>query len=191
MFVKTARRSFIISSVKAYVGAYVGAVDVRGPDKVGTSDELQWGASVQNPHGSVIAYMGPAVERVGVQSLAPGQDHSARLVQIAQVVMSRVGAKMWRSYESLFASFVRFCVVEGLEFLPASHYAGLLWVQFLAAKGTVQARTAQPHFSAVNTVHDLLGFPSRRRQCLVGCIPQRSGAFAGFCRPVFFFVFGF
>ncbi|EFJ48146.1 hypothetical protein VOLCADRAFT_104840 [Volvox carteri f. nagariensis] len=31
--------------------------------QVGTSDELQWGARAQNPHGSVIVYMGPAVER--------------------------------------------------------------------------------------------------------------------------------
>ncbi|EFJ47950.1 hypothetical protein VOLCADRAFT_91459 [Volvox carteri f. nagariensis] len=31
--------------------------------QVGTSDELQWGARALNPHGSVIAYMGPAVER--------------------------------------------------------------------------------------------------------------------------------
>ena len=94
-----------------------------------------------------------------LQSAAPGQDHAARLAQIAQVVLARVGARTWHSYASHFASFVRFCVSEGLEFMPGSQYAGLLWAQSLAARGTVQARTAQPYFSAVNTVHELLGFP--------------------------------
>ncbi|GLI60524.1 hypothetical protein VaNZ11_002531 [Volvox africanus] len=94
-----------------------------------------------------------------LQSGAAGLDHSARLQQIVQVVMARVGANTWRSYGSHFAAFVRFCVMEGLEFLPASFYAGLLWGQFLPAKGTVQAHTAQPYFSAVNTIHDLLGYP--------------------------------
>ena len=94
-----------------------------------------------------------------LQSAAPGQDHAARLAQIAQVVLARVGARTWHSYASHFASFVRFCVSEGLEFMPGSQYAGLLWAQSLAARGTVQARTAQPCFSAVNTVHELLGFP--------------------------------
>ncbi|EFJ50369.1 hypothetical protein VOLCADRAFT_88909 [Volvox carteri f. nagariensis] len=94
-----------------------------------------------------------------LQLVAPSLDHSARPLQIAQVVMSRVGAKPWQSYASHFAAFVRFYVEEGLEFLPASHYAGLLWGQFLAAKGSIQAHTAQPYFSAINSVHDLLGYP--------------------------------
>jgi hypothetical protein len=81
-----------------------------------------------------------------------------RLGVIAQVITARVGASSWKSYGSHFAAFVRFCVAESLEFLPATQYTGLLWAQFLAAKGTVQARTSQPYFSAINTVHDLLGF---------------------------------
>ncbi|EFJ42352.1 hypothetical protein VOLCADRAFT_97556 [Volvox carteri f. nagariensis] len=96
---------------------------------------------------------------VQLQLAAPSLDHSACLLQIAQVVMSRVGAKTWQSYASHFAAFVRFCVEESLEFLPASHYAGLLWGQFLAAKGSIQVRTAQPYFSAIISVHDLLGYP--------------------------------
>ncbi|EFJ50361.1 hypothetical protein VOLCADRAFT_88894 [Volvox carteri f. nagariensis] len=92
-----------------------------------------------------------------LQAAAPGQDHSARLEQIAAVIVSRVGSKTWQSYASHFAAFVRFCVSEDLEFLPASRYTGLLWAQYLAARGSVRARTAQPYFSAVNTVHDLLG----------------------------------
>ncbi|EFJ42074.1 hypothetical protein VOLCADRAFT_97804 [Volvox carteri f. nagariensis] len=82
-----------------------------------------------------------------------------RRQQIAQVVMSRVGARTWQSYASHFAAFVCFCVGEGLEFLLASHYAGLLWGQFLAAKGSIQVRRAQPYFSAIISVHDLLGYP--------------------------------
>ncbi|GLI66805.1 hypothetical protein VaNZ11_010715 [Volvox africanus] len=58
--------------------------------------------------------------------------------------MARLSASTWRSYGSHFAALVRFCVMEGLEFPPASFYAGLLWGQFLAAKGTVQARYPKP-----------------------------------------------
>ncbi|GLI65090.1 hypothetical protein VaNZ11_008527, partial [Volvox africanus] len=94
-----------------------------------------------------------------LQAAAPGRDHSLRLEQIATVIMARIGTKTWQSYASHFSAFVRFCIGEGVDFLPASRYTGLLWAQFLAARGTVQARTAQPYFSAVNTVHDLLGFP--------------------------------
>ncbi|EFJ40361.1 hypothetical protein VOLCADRAFT_99847 [Volvox carteri f. nagariensis] len=100
-----------------------------------------------------------AYTREPLQLAAPSLDHSARLLQIAQVVMSRVGAKTWQSYASHFAAFVCFCVDEGLELLRASHYAGLLWSQFLAAKGSIQVRTAQPYFSAIISGHDLLGNP--------------------------------
>lgn len=94
-----------------------------------------------------------------LQASVPGADLGPRWASIVQVILARVGEKTWRSYASHFAAFVRFCVEEGLEFLPASQATGLLWAQYLASKGTVQARSVQPYFSAVNTVHDLLGFP--------------------------------
>ncbi|GLI68486.1 hypothetical protein VaNZ11_012830 [Volvox africanus] len=49
-----------------------------------------------------------------LQSGAAGLDHSARLQQIAQVVMARVGASTWRSYGSHFAAFCAFLCDGGL-----------------------------------------------------------------------------
>ena len=86
-------------------------------------------------------------------------DLEDRLSYVARVLAARVGEKTWRQYGSIFAQFVRFCIAEDLEFLPASQSTGLLWAQYLAAKGTVKATTAQPYFSAINTVHDLLQLP--------------------------------
>ncbi|GIL44415.1 hypothetical protein Vafri_1889, partial [Volvox africanus] len=94
-----------------------------------------------------------------LQGLAPDHRFSRRLDEIAKVILARVGPKSWRAYASHFAAFVRFCVAEELEFLPALPYTGLLWAQYLAARGTVQASSAQPYFSAINTIHELLGFP--------------------------------
>jgi hypothetical protein len=88
-----------------------------------------------------------------------GNQHDARLLDIARIMASRISAKTWRQYASVFCQFVRFCLEEHLSFLPADQLAGLLWAQALASKGTVQAATAQPYFSAINTVHELMGFP--------------------------------
>ncbi len=74
------------------------------------------------------------------------------------MIVAKVGPRSWKSYGSVFTAFVRFCIAEGVDFLPASQSTGLMWAQYLAAKGTVQARTAQPYFSAVNTIHYMLGF---------------------------------
>ncbi|EFJ45815.1 hypothetical protein VOLCADRAFT_105830 [Volvox carteri f. nagariensis] len=116
------------------------------------------GAAVAGPDiAAMLLQMQQDLAGVRARLNSQGQDHSARLEQIAAVIVSRVGSKTWQSYASHFAAFVRFCVSEDLEFLPASRYTGLLWAQYLAARGSVRARTAQPYFSAVNTVHVLLG----------------------------------
>ncbi|GIL82147.1 hypothetical protein Vretifemale_11014, partial [Volvox reticuliferus] len=81
-----------------------------------------------------------------LRELAPNPQVERRLEDIAGVILARVGPKTWKAYASHFAAFVRFCVSEELEFLPAAPYTGVLWAQHLAAKGTVQARTAQPYF---------------------------------------------
>jgi hypothetical protein len=80
------------------------------------------------------------------------------LLEIARTMAARLSPASWRSYGSIFARFVRFCVERDLDFLPALPSTGLLWAQFLASGGSVQASTAQPYFSSINTVHELLGF---------------------------------
>jgi hypothetical protein len=64
----------------------------------------------------------------------------------------------WQPYSSIFGMFVRFCLRRELEFLPASRLTAVMWAQHLSEKGSVKASTAQPYFSAVNTVHHMLGF---------------------------------
>lgn len=71
---------------------------------------------------------------------------------------ARLSAASWQPYSSVFGMFVRFCLSRGLSFLPASQLTGVMWAQHLASQGTVKATTAQPYFSAVNTVHSMLGF---------------------------------
>lgn len=78
---------------------------------------------------------------------------------LAATMAARLSPASWQTYGSSFGAFVRFCVARQLAFLPATQLTGLLWAQHLAASGTVQASTAQPYFSAVNTVHDMLGLP--------------------------------
>jgi hypothetical protein len=65
----------------------------------------------------------------------------------------------WQTYGSNFGAFVRFCLGRQLPFLPADKLTGVLWAQHLAASCIVQASTAQPYFSAVNTMHHMLGLP--------------------------------
>ena len=83
----------------------------------------------------------------------------ARLDDIAQMVCARVSASSWCSYSSHITQFVRFCDAEDLPYLPATQLTGVMWAQHLAAKGTVRASTAQPYFSAINTLHELLSYP--------------------------------
>ncbi len=78
---------------------------------------------------------------------------------MVSVMAARLAPSTWQSYSSVFGQFVSFCVSQGLPFLPATEAVGLLWLVHLAKKGTVQADTAGPYFSGVNTVHELLGFP--------------------------------
>lgn len=87
-----------------------------------------------------------------------GQADDLSLLEIARTMAARLSPASWRSYGSIFARFVRFCVERDLDFLPALPSTGLLWAQFLASGGSVQASTAQPYFSSVNTIHELLGF---------------------------------
>jgi hypothetical protein len=73
------------------------------------------------------------------------------------VMAARLAPSTWQSYSSVFGQFVAFCVAHRLPFLPATEAVGLLWLVHLAKRGTVQADTAGPYFSGVNTVHELLG----------------------------------
>ncbi|GIM03366.1 hypothetical protein Vretimale_8123, partial [Volvox reticuliferus] len=123
---------------------------------VGTAPQARFGLDWGQAQAPVLV-RSLVVEHL--RGLAPNPQVERRLEDIAGVILARVGPKTWKAYASHFAAFVRFCVSEELEFLPAAPYTGVLWAQHLAAKGTVQARTAQPYFSAVNTVHELLGLP--------------------------------
>ena len=77
----------------------------------------------------------------------------------AEVMAARLGPSSWQPYSSIFGMFVRFCLGINASFLPATPLTGLRWAQHLAAQGTVKAGTSQPYFSAVNTVHAMLGHP--------------------------------
>ena len=78
---------------------------------------------------------------------------------LAATMAARLSPASWQTYSSSFGAFVRFCLGKQLPFLPASQLTGMLWAQHLADSGTVQASTAQPYFSAINTVHHMLGLP--------------------------------
>ena len=78
---------------------------------------------------------------------------------MVSVMAARLAPSTWQSYSSVFGQFVAFCVAHSLPFLPATEAVGLLWLVHLAKRGTVQADTAGPYFSGVNTVHELLGMP--------------------------------
>lgn len=80
------------------------------------------------------------------------------LREVASVMAARLSPASWAAYGSHISKFVRFCTGRGLPFLPATKLTGLLYARFLAAEGTVKAATAQPYFSAVNTLHELFGF---------------------------------
>ena len=88
-----------------------------------------------------------------------GQAEDAVLMDIARTLAAKLSLNTWRSYQSSFARFVKFCVERDLDFLPASVSTGLLWAQHLSSSGTVQAKTAQPYFSSVNSIHELVGLP--------------------------------
>jgi hypothetical protein len=78
---------------------------------------------------------------------------------LAVMMAARLSPASWQSYGSTFGASVRFCLGRQPAFLPADQSTGLLWAQHLAASCTVQASTSQPYFSAVNTVHHMLGLP--------------------------------
>jgi hypothetical protein len=83
----------------------------------------------------------------------------AACAALAAVMAASLAPASWQSYSSMFGLFVRFCISSNVSFLPATPLTGLLWAQHLAEKGTVKASTAQPYFSVVNTIHQLLGHP--------------------------------
>ena len=88
-----------------------------------------------------------------------GMPKGPELDLLVPVIAARLTPNTWASYSSSFGQFVRFCVGEGLPFLPASQGVGLQWALHLAKRGTVQADTSGPYFAAVNTIHDMLGWP--------------------------------
>ena len=88
-----------------------------------------------------------------------GLEHDESLLGIARMVASRLSPSTWATYSSGISQFVRFCLEAGFDFLPASQVTGVMYAQHLAARGTIQASSAQPYFSAVNTLHDILGYP--------------------------------
>jgi len=80
------------------------------------------------------------------------------VMRLVHVLGGKLSANTWRSYNSIFAQFVKFCVSQDLQCLPASQATALRWAMQLASQGTVRASTSGPYFAAVNTFHELVGF---------------------------------
>jgi hypothetical protein len=78
---------------------------------------------------------------------------------LVSVIAARLAPNTWRTYSSCFGQFVRFCVSENLPFLPATEVVGLQWLLHVAKRGTVKADASRGYFAAVNTLHELLGWP--------------------------------
>ena len=78
---------------------------------------------------------------------------------LVSTLASRLSENTWSTYSSAFGQFVRFCDSAQLPYQPAPETVGLLWALHLAKRGTVQADTSGVYFSAVNTIHELLGHP--------------------------------
>jgi hypothetical protein len=96
---------------------------------------------------------------VGQYRLEGRQADVAACAALAAVMAASLAPASWQSYSSMFGLFVRFCISSNVSFLPATRLTGVLWGQHLAEKGTVKASTAQPYFSVVNTIHQLVGHP--------------------------------
>lgn len=84
---------------------------------------------------------------------------TASVVPLAGVIASSLAPSTWRTYSSHLLKFITFCAERDLSFLPAGPDTVLLYAYHLAQSGTVQARTAQPYFSCINTYHEMLGHP--------------------------------
>lgn len=78
---------------------------------------------------------------------------------VAAVIAGSLSNSSLRSYSSQLTKFISFCTDRDFCFLPASHETVLLYAYHLAEAGTVQASTAQPYFSAINTFHEFFGHP--------------------------------
>lgn len=102
-------------------------------------------------HSAIVDFLQQQYRQEGLQP-------DASCVSIAGMMAARLSPASWQPYSSVFGMFVRFCILRDLQFLPAAPLTGVMWAEFLASKGTVKAASAQPYFSAVNTVHTLLGF---------------------------------
>jgi hypothetical protein len=87
-----------------------------------------------------------------------GMPQGPELDLLVPVIAARHTPNTWASYSSTCGPYVRFCVNEGLAFLPATQGVGLQWALHLAKRGTVQADTSGPYFASVNTIHDILGW---------------------------------
>ncbi|GMH41303.1 hypothetical protein BSKO_09213 [Bryopsis sp. KO-2023] len=74
------------------------------------------------------------------------------------LLQASLSAASWRSYESKFRKFVRFCNSEGLVWLPPDSETLIYYVGFLAREGVVKAATSRPYFAAISTVLELLGY---------------------------------
>lgn len=83
----------------------------------------------------------------------------AALAGLAQTLASRLAPGTWATYAVAFTRFVRFCAPRQLSPLPATTATVLLYADFLAKEGHIQAATAQPYFSAINTLHELTALP--------------------------------
>lgn len=94
----------------------------------------------------------------GLRSEAP--DLPAAVVHsLAVTIAARLAPSTWHTYASAFTRFVRFCASVQLNPLPASAATVLQYVDFLSQEGRLQASTVQPYLSAINTLHEQIGFP--------------------------------
>ena len=88
---------------------------------------------------------------------------SDNLSVIQKITLSCLAPATWASYVSCFKKFVRFCAGRGFSPLPAAQPAVLEYALFLAQEGTVRVDGVQVYFSAINTVHELVGLPKPAR----------------------------
>lgn len=124
----------------------------------------------------------------GLAAAAP-ELPSAAVTSLAQTLAARLAPSSWQSYSAAFTRFVRFCSAHDLSPLPAATSTVLWYADFLAHEGRLQAATSQPYFSAINTIHEQLGFEKpavgvqltsflagwRRRQTVLIPLPSASG----------------
>jgi hypothetical protein len=84
---------------------------------------------------------------------------SAQLPDILKIMTDCLAPSSWASYISAFKKFVRFCESRGYSPLPASPAVVLEYALHLAQEGSVRADASQTYFSAINTFHELVGYP--------------------------------